>query len=153
MRGEYKLKSHVSSLVQGAHNPPLLLPKRPKRPKQAYLIIHLYIGSRNNKFLLRGFYSRSALFRLRNPDRLCRVTVHLHKVEPLSTLEAHDAHEAQEVHKAHNAPLTTLTAHQRQLTLKMNGSWPPRPLKTLLVWAPGNRWLCCGPARTLNARW
>jgi len=26
------------------------------------------------------------------PDRLCRVTAHLHKVEPLSTFEAHEAH-------------------------------------------------------------
>jgi len=30
--------------------------------------------------------------------------------------------------------LTTPAAHRRQLTLKMNGSWP---LTTLLVWAPG----------------
>jgi len=48
------------------------------------------------------------------------------KVEPLSTFEAHDAHVA---HNAHEA-LTTPAAHRRQLTLKMNGSWP---LKTLLV--------------------
>jgi len=52
----------------------------------------------------------SALFRLWNPDRLCRVAAHLHKVEPLSTIEAHDAHEAHnahEAHEAHNVPLTT----------------------------------------------
>ena len=42
----------------------------------------------------------SAFFHLRNPDRLCRVAAHLHKVEPLSTFEAH---EAQEAHEAHNA--------------------------------------------------
>ena len=67
-------------------------------------MIYLYIGSCNNKFLLHGFYSRygffSPFFRLRNPDRLCRVAAHLHKVEPVSTFEAHEAHEA---HKAHNA--------------------------------------------------
>jgi len=57
----------------------------------------------------------------------------LHKVEPLSTFEAHDAHEGQEAHEAHNAPLTTPAAHRRQLTLKMNGSWTLKPLKTLLV--------------------
>jgi len=75
-------------------------------------------------------------FRLRNPDRLCRVAAHLHKVEPLSTLEAHDAHEAHEAHNAGRSqrrPLTTPAAHRRQFTLKMNGSWPPWPLKTLLV--------------------
>jgi len=63
----------------------------------------------------------------------------LHKVEPLSIFEGRDAHEAhdtqeaQEDHEAHNAPLTTPVARRRQPTLKMNGSWPPQPLKTLLV--------------------
>ena len=44
------------------------------------------------------------------------------KLRPLSTFEAHDAHEAP------NAPLTTPAAHRRQFTLKMNGSWPLKPL-------------------------
>ena len=50
-----------------------------------------------------------------NPDRLCHLAANLHKVEPLSTFEAHDTHETQE---AHNAPLTMLATHRRQLTLK-----------------------------------
>jgi len=49
----------------------------------------------------------SAFFHLRYHDRLCRVAEHLHKVEPLSTFEAHDAHESDEAHEAHNVPLTT----------------------------------------------
>ena len=46
----------------------------------------------------------SALFRLFSAFGI-PITAHLHKVEPLSTFEAHHAHEAL------NAPLTTPSLH------------------------------------------